>query len=43
MFGDRANVLNDRGEIPILLKFSWANIVRHQSIASGLNLLNLPK
>lgn len=35
MFGDRANVLNDRGEIPILLKFSWTNIVRHQLIAGG--------
>ncbi|MFK4107013.1 reverse transcriptase domain-containing protein [Streptomyces sp. NPDC019531] len=35
VFGDRANVLNDRGEIPILLKFSWTNIVRHQLIAGG--------
>ncbi|MFJ1975440.1 group II intron reverse transcriptase/maturase [Streptomyces sp. NPDC087903] len=35
VFGDRANVLNDRGEIPILLKFSWTSIVRHQLIAGG--------
>ncbi|MFF3404280.1 hypothetical protein ACFYW6_38270 [Streptomyces sp. NPDC002659] len=35
VFGDRGNVLNDRGEIPTLLKFSWTNIVRHQLIAGG--------
>lgn len=35
VFGDRGNVLNDRGEIPILIKFSWTNIVRHQLIAGG--------
>ncbi|MGW1306872.1 group II intron reverse transcriptase/maturase [Streptomyces sp. NPDC002514] len=35
VFGDRGNVLNDRGEIPILVKFSWTNIVRHQLIAGG--------
>lgn len=35
VFGDRGNVLNDRGEIPILVKFAWTNTVRHQLIAGG--------
>ncbi|MGB8943568.1 MAG: group II intron maturase-specific domain-containing protein [Streptomyces sp.] len=36
VFGDRGHVLNDRGQLPILIKFSWTNIVRRQLIAGGV-------
>ena len=35
VFGARDHVLNDRGDIAYLTKFSWTNIVRHQLVAGG--------
>lgn len=35
MFGARDHVLNDRGDIAYLTKFSWTRIVRHQLVAGG--------
>lgn len=33
VFGARDQVVNDRGDVAILIKFSWTNIVRHQLVA----------
>jgi RNA-directed DNA polymerase len=35
VFGARDHVLNDRGDIAFLVKFSWTPIVRHQLVAGG--------
>ena len=35
VFGDRDHIVNDRGDIPYMVKFSWTNIVRHQLVAGG--------
>ena len=35
VFGARDHVLNERGDIAHLTKFSWTNIVRHQLVAGG--------
>ena len=32
VFGDRDHVLNDRGDVAHLIKFSWTTIVRHQLV-----------
>ena len=32
MFGDRDHVVNDRGDVAHLVKFSWTAIVRHQLV-----------
>jgi RNA-directed DNA polymerase len=34
VFGDRGRI-NDRGDIPYLVKFSWTNIVRHQVVTGA--------
>ena len=33
VFGARDHVVNDRGDVAYLVKFSWTNIVRHQLVA----------
>ena len=35
VFGARDRVVNDRGDIAFLTKFSWTKIVRHQLVARG--------
>ncbi|WP_344319711.1 group II intron maturase-specific domain-containing protein, partial [Actinocatenispora thailandica] len=35
VFGARDRVLNDHGDVPFPVKFSWTNIVRHQLVAGG--------
>jgi RNA-directed DNA polymerase len=35
VFGARDHVLNDRGDVAFLTKFSWIGIVRHQLVAGG--------
>ena len=35
VFGARDRVLNDRGDIAYLTKFSWTKIVRHRLVAGG--------
>ena len=35
VFGDRDHVVNDRGDVAFLVKFSWTAIVRHQLVAGG--------
>jgi RNA-directed DNA polymerase len=35
VFGARDHVLNDRGDVAFLTKFSWTGIVRHQLVAGG--------
>lgn len=35
VFGVRDHVLNDRGDVAFLTKFSWTGIVRHQLVAGG--------
>jgi pimeloyl-ACP methyl ester carboxylesterase len=35
VFGARDRVLNDRGDIAFLTKFSWTKIVRHRLVAGG--------
>jgi RNA-directed DNA polymerase len=35
VFGDRNRIINDRGEVACLVKFSWTNIVRHQLVTGG--------
>jgi RNA-directed DNA polymerase len=35
IFGARDDPINDRGDIPYLVKFSWTLIVRHQLVAGG--------
>jgi RNA-directed DNA polymerase len=35
VFGARDHVVNDRGDVAFLVKFSWTAIVRHQLVAGG--------
>ena len=35
VFGARDHVVNDRGDVAYLVKFSWTAIVRHQLVAGG--------
>src|SRR6478609_4134644 len=35
IFGARDEPINDRGDVPYLVKFSWTRIVRHQLVAGG--------
>jgi RNA-directed DNA polymerase len=35
VFGARDHVLNDRGDVAFLVKFSWTPIVRHQLVPGG--------
>jgi RNA-directed DNA polymerase len=35
VFGARDHLLNDRGDIAYLIKFSWTKIVRHRLVAGG--------
>ena len=41
VFGARDHVLNERGDIAHLTKFSWTNIVRHQLVAGGASRTTL--
>ena len=38
VFGARDRVLNDRGDIAYLTKFSWTKIVRHRLVAGGASI-----
>ncbi|HEY5877950.1 MAG TPA: group II intron maturase-specific domain-containing protein [Nakamurella sp.] len=35
IFGARDEPINDRGDVPYLVKFAWTRIVRHQLVAGG--------